>query len=633
MKLPSLSYLSSNAVNTLRNFPLTILSSFVAVCLGIFLFETKDDTFNRFPFINAMLCSALGIPLFFGLTMFNRRKDLSQAQKWLVYASGLLVLTIVYFFLPGIETTRNTGLPYIKYAIYNITCHLLVSFIPFLFRQQPNAFWHYNKELFIRFIVSQIYSGVLFAGISFALAALKLLFDVPVPDGLFFETGMVTICFFNTWFFCGGAPKDLDELETSHDYPKGIRIFSQFVLIPLLALYLIILYAYGTRILVLWDWPRGIVSNMIICISVLGIFTFLLLHPFGKDHEQNWIRKFSKAYYFLLLPLLVLLFIAIFMRLEDYGITINRFIILMLGVWLTVVCFFVLLRNMSLRFFPLSLSVLLVLVSFGPWGMFAVSERSQVNRLQKILESAKLFENGKIKNETLWVKDSLPEFYANVKWHHDGLVSDSLQNEIKSILDYLDDFHGFAAIRPWFNHDIDSLVGLREHLTKQGTSVHEPKIYMESMGLKYLRKTLKKTDASIDFNASYNFLVKEVSGYDYLVGFNHYGFTKEREEILHFELDTHSLNLIHTNYGKSFLLETSGGDTMHFDVGALVSGLKMEFGNPEEDVIPQQKMQIISESSMFEVKMQFFTITLNENDSMNLVSNVSGEILIKKKSR
>src|SRR5690606_11355591 len=132
----------------------------------------------------------------------------------------------------------------------------------------------------------------------------------------------ITFGLFNTWFFLAGIPRNFEVELSLIDYPKGLKIFTQFILIPLLLIYLCILYFYGAKILLTGDWPKGIVSYMIIAISVLGIFTTLLLYPYQQWKESGWIKKFSRGYYYFLIPLVILLFIAIGMRIQEYGLTV-----------------------------------------------------------------------------------------------------------------------------------------------------------------------------------------------------------------------------------------------------------------------------------------------------------------------
>src|SRR5690606_39197420 len=111
---------------------------------------------------------------------------------------------------------------------------------------------------------------------------------------------IMVIGLFNTWLFVSGININLRELDQLQLYPKKIKAFSCYVLLPLLLLYLLILYSYGFRIMLIWDWPRGIVSYMVLCISVLGILTFLLLYPYGFLQGNRWIKKANKAYFILM---------------------------------------------------------------------------------------------------------------------------------------------------------------------------------------------------------------------------------------------------------------------------------------------------------------------------------------------
>jgi hypothetical protein len=382
MKLPSINYLIISAKNSLIRFPLTILCSLISVIVAIYLVENGKSDSKMLPYINVMLCASIGIPLFFCTTIISNKKGFNNKTTNIINFLAACILIVIFFTLPNVISTHSTSLPYIKYVMYNITCHLFVSFVPFVFSKQLNGFWHYNKILFIRLLASILYSAFIFIGLAIALTSLKLLFDIGVPAELYFEIWIVLIGFLNTWFFVSGIPNDFDSLEQIFEYPKALKTFSQFVLLPLLGLYILILYSYGTKILLLWDWPKGIVSYLIICVSVLGILTFLLLHPYGNQEGNSWIKKSSKVYYFILFPLLIILFIAIFMRVGDYGITINRYVILFLGVWLSIVCLYTAIGKTNIKFIPTSLACLLIIVSFGPWGMFSFSETSQVNRLK-----------------------------------------------------------------------------------------------------------------------------------------------------------------------------------------------------------------------------------------------------------
>ena len=176
MKLPSISYLLNKSKESFLRFPATLISALVSVCAAIFLIEYSNDITNTFPYINILITSALGIPLFFGLSMFNSSQNFNRTKSAFSHLLCLAILVVIYYTLPDSDTTHNTSIPYIRYGIFNVIVHLLVSFIPYLKGNALNGFWNFNKILFIRFWTSVLYSGFLYIGLILALSALNLLF-------------------------------------------------------------------------------------------------------------------------------------------------------------------------------------------------------------------------------------------------------------------------------------------------------------------------------------------------------------------------------------------------------------------------------------------------------------------------
>src|SRR5882724_5103292 len=112
MKLPSITYLVSNAKESLYRFPLTILCSFIAMVVAIFLTEQAKNLNNIFPYINIMLCMALGIPLYFCVVVLSGKLGFSKKQKTYLTVFATFILICVFFTLPDSESTHNTSLPY-----------------------------------------------------------------------------------------------------------------------------------------------------------------------------------------------------------------------------------------------------------------------------------------------------------------------------------------------------------------------------------------------------------------------------------------------------------------------------------------------------------------------------------------
>jgi hypothetical protein len=287
--------------------------------------------------------------------------------------------------------------------------HLVVSFAPFIGFDEPNGFWQFNKTLFLQFLSASLYSLTLYIGLLIAIHAIKYLFNVEFSDQIEMDLAIVIFTFFHTVFFLNKIPHDLHNLDQQTEYPNGLKIFTQYVLLPLEVVYLIILYAYTGKILFQGKLPEGGVAYLVLAFSIAGIFALLLLYPLRKNQDDRWIQIFSRRYYLALIPLIILLFIGITRRIGDYGITENRYIVAVLAVWLAGITFYFLSgKRDDIRWIPISLSILCFLLPIGPWNIFIVSKNSQLKQFHTILAEHKILN---AKNQIAGKATMKPEEY------------------------------------------------------------------------------------------------------------------------------------------------------------------------------------------------------------------------------
>ncbi|MES2627946.1 MAG: DUF4153 domain-containing protein, partial [Bacteroidota bacterium] len=507
----------------------------------------------------------------------------------------------------------------------------------------------------LRFLGSLLFSAALFAGLAIALGSLDFLFDVDVHSKLFGELWVSIATVFQTWFFLSGIPRDLDQLEEVHEYPKGLKIFSQYILLPLLILYLIILYCYSAKIVFTGEWPKGVVPYLVSSVAVLGILTLMLLHPYGKQANNTWIGKFSRIYYFILFPLVLLLFIALVKRSDDYGVTINRYALFALGIWLTVTCCYFAVGKKNIKFVPLSLAITLVVISFGPWGMFSLSERSQVNRLQEILTTSKLMDDGRIANETQ-LPDSAQKIITN-KGANDGLLSDSLKAEVTSILSYLDDHHGFNSVRSWFKQDLKSMaITYKSQFANDTLYAHrrvdEEDMFQYALGLKAVEYyELPSLNGASDIE-SLSFAAVEtpgpfyaVSGYEYFTTFSHYSYqnwnqaihaidsTKGSADYNFSEVEEvappASLSLKLREFGTHTAGFTFQGDSIYFNLDSLCNALRKDTLNKEQ--LPSNRMIVYGSHPNWNFRVELKSLNLEMRHDSIRIRNMQGNLLLRRR--
>lgn len=426
---PSLTEISRSVLATLTRFPAVILSASMATIAGIIVVSLPESSVG-FPVYVAILCvSILGISALIGLDLFTESYSFSPFKQNAVRLLGLLLLG-VYIVQVDDRFVEGPAFTYYRFAFFIVVGHLFVACSACIKKGEINAFWEFNKTLFLRAILSALYSAVLYVGLVVALLAIDNLLEIDIDDDRFLQLFFLIAFLFNTFFFLAGVPKVSNPSELQLHYPKGLKVFVQYVLIPLVSVYIIILYVYTGKILVQWELPNGWVSNLVLSFSISGILALLLLFPIKDEKDQAWIRLFSKGYYLALIPLIALLVISIGTRISEYGVTVNRYIVATLGVWLAgLVLYMIFSRLKSIKVIPGSLAIVILCSSFGPLGAIAVSERSQQSRLSNLLaqkESASLTFNQ--------------------------------QKEVNSIVDYSLDIHGDSFFQAFFETNIDSLL-------------------------------------------------------------------------------------------------------------------------------------------------------------------------------
>ncbi|RMI15579.1 MAG: DUF4153 domain-containing protein [Calditrichaeota bacterium] len=430
LRLPSLDELRREAVHTVKRFPLTLLCALVGTVAMLNLIEEPPQAQQNL-LLRVLLTALLGVPFSIALIVAAERWSRNVGRRLLVQLGGAVLLAGYFSAFPT-NLTDAPAFHFIRLAILLVGAHLLVAVAPYLRKGEINGFWQYNKTLFLRILIALFYSHVLYLGLVIALVSIDVLFGVNIPGKRFPQLYVTILGMFNTWYFLAGVPEDWESLEKDRGYPGGLRVFSQFILLPLVGLYLLILYAYEAKIILEWNWPKGWVAYLVLGFSIAGILALLLVYPLRNDPNRRWVQTFWRWYYVALIPPVIMLFLGILRRLSDYGFTERRYIVLVLALWLAgMVGYFIFSKAKSIKVIPGTLGLLAFLISVGPWGAFAVSKHSQLGRLEKLFSQYEM----------------LPE---DSRLHplRTAINSEAYDN-IYSILNYLLEVHGEEALYPW----------------------------------------------------------------------------------------------------------------------------------------------------------------------------------------
>ncbi len=339
-----------------------------------------------------LVASTLAIPLYFAFRLAQERGLVSgRVAAALKVVTVVVLIAIVWQWAAWSEQARV-----LRYLQLSLGAHLLVAFVPFVRSGELNGFWQYNRTLFLRVLLTGIYSVVLFAGLAIALLAIDRLFGVDWYDEVYLDL-LLTIGFvFTTWFFVSGVPAHLERLESVDEYPRGFKLFAQFVLIPLVTIYLTILTAYFGKVLLTAEWPSGWIGWLVSSVSVVGILSILLTHPIRDREENRWIGSYVRWFWIVMIPAILMLLVASWKRIAQYGVTEPRYFLVVLTLWLAAMAvLYGILRSQNIKLIPLSLCALAIVTVAGPWGAYTVSRNSQSARFTAILERNGMLQDGR----------------------------------------------------------------------------------------------------------------------------------------------------------------------------------------------------------------------------------------------
>jgi len=613
VRLPSLVHVLRSAQETAHRFPWTLLSAFTSagICWLLVLESHKWKPYEDF-LSRLLLPAMLGISVFFALALWFERSGMTAHRHWAGFASGLIVLLVL-------DRSYSQDSPQIYiygFVQLAVAAHLFAAVAPFYRSGSVAAFWEFSRILFQRILQSVLFSAILFAGLAIALWAVQSLLGVKIDWKAYYFLFLSVAFLFNTWFFLAGVPSDWQELETDYEYPSGLRMFVQFILLPLVTLYVIILYGYLMKILIIREWPRGTIGWLVSIVSVFGMLALLLVHPLRHRPGHRWIQLYSRSFYLGLFPLIVLLLMAIWRRLSEYGLTEDRYFLLVLTLWMTGIAgYFSFRRQPSIKVIPISLGVLAMLTIAGPWGPYDLSLRNQMSRLRNRLEKLNILRNGKIEKTT-------------------ASLALNDRKEISSLVRYMIDMHGAASLQPWFPEDLarklEKEAGHPNASIFSRSTYGHPKIITEMMGVTYVEQWQHSADAKYFYANSAPLWneVRSVVGYDYLARFNLYKTNGSASSSV-ITIDTRRYELFWGRDENRIELKDGRQALVILDLGPFLKRLQEQTVQGSNSGLAEELMSLEAESASARVKLRFESISGMREGSGIQMNTANGDVLLK----
>ena len=249
MKLPSIEVLVTAARLTLQRFPAVMFAAILAGVAGVISVDSPNQEF----WFKLMGTASLAIPFFLAVDLFAERKALGMGPRlggWLVGTALLAGYMVAWY-------NWSDPLAYARWMQSAVAFHLMVAIAPFIGVNELQGFWRFNWTLLLRAVAATLYAHVLYAGVAIALLALDNLFGLDVAGDTYARLWLAIIFVFATWFFLNGVPQKFAELNERSDYPTGLKVFAQYMLLPIVVAYLVILTLYLAKVVITQVWPSG----------------------------------------------------------------------------------------------------------------------------------------------------------------------------------------------------------------------------------------------------------------------------------------------------------------------------------------------------------------------------------------
>lgn len=379
-KLFSLDTFMQATRQSIRRFPVTLGFIVVLTCYLLSVVWVDDWFSDRVDFT---VCYYLAVGSL--LTLVLQLWGEEVKNKRLLGVTHVVAHLMLLADAAYIYTIYDHGGMEVFLAHASVLTALVLSLfvLPFFRERDDVASWNFTQMLVYVGASSFFVGGVMCAGVCLLTEGVDQLFGVGLSDDWMEMWCSLFLFTLPSLLFVGRIPDASGKFnrtpQTSVFFYKSIR----FLLLPLLGCYLLVLFVYLAKIVVLWQLPEGWVSKLVSVLTFGSVGVVLGLYPSLHKGTSEADRRVIRVLPLALLPLLVLMTVGIIRRLSDYGITVNRLYILLLNIWYYVVCIgLVLSRARRIWWISVSFALLFLLSAVLPVNVVSYTRRWMFGKVE-----------------------------------------------------------------------------------------------------------------------------------------------------------------------------------------------------------------------------------------------------------
>lgn len=234
-------------------------------------------------------------------------------------------------------------------------------------------------------ILAVVIAGLMAIAVSIIYGTIMLLFgdvsgELWVSSLIIFSAGLGILV------FLGSIPTYEQASKMAKDYEpvKFQMAMIKYILLPLTAIYTLILYVYGLKIIATGVMPKGEICFMVTALTAaVYLLLFLLKAIDSSTGREDRLTRLSLRFFPLaMFPLLVMMSVAIGQRIGQYGMTVPRLYVLTFNIWAYITAIYLFItRSRNTNAVAVSFAVVFLLTSIIP-------ELNYTSQVQRYMRSA-----------------------------------------------------------------------------------------------------------------------------------------------------------------------------------------------------------------------------------------------------
>ncbi len=364
--------ISKNITSTFNNYVVLLKNHFIE---SVILFATlagvilhKEKIIEDYSWV--YLCPV------FACISFAVNNLTGESRRYIYYLT--LIPAIGAAFSPDLNE-------WIRTYKYEITTFILGPLLILLCNKKTD-----NKS-FIRTCMKYVFSTFIAILLSFILWLLFYLIIKSValifPDvkgiaegkSLYYMSSIVWI-FIAPSLFMYLSDSDYSKIKSGN---KFLDILFGYIISPAVIIYSAILYIYFAVIVINAEFPKGSISTMVFVFVMIGILKKAVT-PFMTKNIVSW---FFRYFSYISLPAIIMFWMAVFRRINEFGYTDQRVYLVVCGIIMTFAVIILMFKRINYYFYITLLAFIsLTVITYIPYFSAGdITLHSQYERAEKII--------------------------------------------------------------------------------------------------------------------------------------------------------------------------------------------------------------------------------------------------------